>query len=49
MYRECFTGRDDHCFDLLAADEKKAGERTDAVNGSVHPTNARSAGIFKGF
>lgn len=32
----------------LPPPKKRAGERTDAVDGSVHPTNARSAGIFKG-
>ena len=32
----------------FATDERKAGERTGVVNAPVHPTNARSAGIFKG-
>ena len=48
MRRGCFIGRDNRRFSRFAADEKRAGERTDAVNGPVHPTNARSAGIFKG-
>ena len=33
---------------ISASDERKAGERTGVVNASVRPTNARSAGIFKG-
>ena len=32
----------------FATDERKAGERTGVVNAPVHPTNARTAGIFKG-
>ena len=48
MCRGRFTGLGDRRFGRSAAAEKKAGERTDAVNGPVHPTNARSAGIFKG-
>ena len=42
------TGRDDRKSDRFASDERKAGERTGVVNAPVHPTNARSAGIFKG-
>ena len=48
MRRGRITGQGNPRFGRFAADEKKAGERTGAVNGSVHPTNARSAGIFKG-
>ena len=48
MRRGCLTGRDDRKSDRFAADERKAGERTGVVNAPVHPTNARSAGIFKG-
>ena len=48
MRRGCLTGRDDRKSDRFAADERKAGERTGAVNAPVRPTNARSAGIFKG-
>ena len=44
----CLTGRDDRKSDRFAADERKAGERTGVVNAPVRPTNARSAGIFKG-
>lgn len=43
-----FTGRDDRRFSCFAANEKEAGERTGGVADPVHPTNARSAGIFKG-
>ena len=46
--RGCLTGRDDRKSDRFAADERKAGERTGVVNAPVRPTNARSAGIFKG-
>ena len=48
MRRGCLTGQDDRKSDRFAADERKAGERTGVVNAPVHPTNARSAGIFKG-
>ena len=48
MCRGHFIGQVDRLCSRLAVDEKKAGERTGAVNGPVHPTNARSAGIFKG-
>ena len=48
MRRGCLTGRDDRKSDRFAADERKAGERTGVVNAPVRPTNARSAGIFKG-
>ena len=41
-------GRDNRKSDRFASDERKAGERTGVVNAPVHPTNARSAGIFKG-
>ena len=40
--------QDDRKSDRFAVDERKAGERTGVVNAPVHPTNARSAGIFKG-
>ena len=46
--RGYLTGRDDRKSDRFASDERKAGERTGVVNAPVHPTNARSAGIFKG-
>ena len=46
--RGCLTGRDNRKSDRFAVDERKAGERTGVVNAPVHPTNARSAGIFKG-
>lgn len=48
MRRGCLTGRDNRKSDRFAVDERKAGERTGVVNAPVHPTNARSAGIFKG-
>lgn len=46
--RGYLTGRDDRKSDRFASAERKAGERTGVVNAPVHPTNARSAGIFKG-
>jgi hypothetical protein len=48
MHRGCLTVQDDRKSDRFAADERKAGERTGVVNAPVRPTNARSAGIFKG-
>ena len=54
IYRSVFcpeggdTPWDDRKSDRFASDERKAGERTGVVNAPVHPTNARSAGIFKG-
>ena len=48
MRRGCLTGRDDRKSDRFAADDSKAGDRTGVVNAPVRPTNARSAGIFKG-
>ena len=48
MRRGCLTGQDNRKSDRFAVDERKAGERTGVVNAPVRPTNARSAGIFKG-
>lgn len=48
MRRGCLTGRDDQKSDRVAADERKAGESPDAYSRRGTPTNARSAGIFKG-
>lgn len=48
MHRGRITGQGNPRFGRFAADEKKAGERTGAVGDPVHPTNARSADIFKG-
>ena len=48
MRRGCLTGRDDRKSDRFAADERKAGESPDAYSRRGTPTNARSAGIFKG-
>ena len=40
--------QDDRKSDRFAADERKAGESPDAYSRRGTPTNARSAGIFKG-
>ena len=48
MCRDRFTGLGDRRLGRFAVDEKRAGERTGGVTAPVHPTNARSAGIFKG-
>ena len=48
MRRGCLTVRDDRKSDRFAADERKAGESPDAYSRRGTPTNARSAGIFKG-
>lgn len=46
--RGYLTGRDNQKSDRFAADERKAGESPDAYSRRGTPTNARSAGIFKG-
>ena len=42
-YAECL-----HFYPRFSYGRIIAGERTGVVNAPVHPTNARSAGIFKG-
>ena len=42
-YAECL-----HFYPSFSYGRIIAGERTGVVNAPVHPTNARSAGIFKG-
>lgn len=48
MRRGCLTGQDNQKSDRFAADEREAGESPDAYSCRGTPTNARSAGIFKG-